>query len=115
MRRQTCFWLFVIAALCCLYLPGVAQCHGKEKKHHTLRGRITAIDPAAKTFKVETNPGHIVMCYVDSRSVIHRDGKDIQLKDIREGARVRCICSMHEGGRHYTLDLLVAPLKEPKD
>lgn len=88
--------------------------HGAEKKHHTLRGTITQIDPAAQTFAVQTAPHTIVLCYLDSKSIVRRNGKEIRLEDIHNGERVRCKCSEHSGGRHYSLELLVAAPKERK-
>jgi len=86
--------------------------HGAEKKHHTLSGTITQINPAAQTFAVRTHPNTTLLCYLDSKSIVRRDGKGIHLEDIHEGERVRCKCSEHSGGRHYSLELLVeAPKK----
>ncbi len=81
--------------------------HATEKKHHNLRGTITRIDPDAHTFEIQTGRNKVVLCYLDAKSRIHRDGKDIRLQDIKEGERVLCKCAEHTGGRHYSLELLV--------
>ncbi len=108
-----------LAAGCALLVVAAAwahqgHTHTKEKKHHTLRGTITQIDPAAQTFALQTASPTTVLCYLDSKSIVRRNGKEIRLEDIHDGERVRCKCSEHSGGRHYSLELLVEAPKERK-
>ncbi len=90
----------------------------KTLSHHILRGRIVHVDPAKGTFEIRTVGHETVPCYVNSRSIIRRNGKPVTLAQVREGERARCICAEQSGERHYSLELLLAPLpktdKTPK-
>ena len=78
--------------------------HGKKEKeirHHDLRGTLTAIDPASKTFELKVK-GKPVMCFFDEKTRATREGKDIPLSELKPGDAVTCRCSEEKEGRHYS-------------
>ena len=79
--------------------------HDRVKHHHVLLGKIVKVEPERNELTMETNNDRAVVCIVDSKTVIKRDGRKISLGEIRAGERVRCHCAAITGGKHYSQQL----------
>ena len=81
--------------------------HDHVKHHHVLLGRIVSVDPDKNEFTINTETDHAVVCFVDSKTVVKRDGRKIDLGEVRAGERARCHCAAIKGGKHYSQQLLL--------
>lgn len=111
MKRNSFLAMLLTGALTCMPLAWGHEGHEQVKHHHELRGKIVTVEPEKNEFTFETDQGRIVVCVIDAKTVLKRDGKTIQLGDVRAGERARCHCAAVKEGKHYSQQLLLEKKK----
>ena len=104
LRRISCAVVLMMLLAVVPAWPHGGHEHGKqgeEVRHHDLRGTLSAIDPAQKTFELKVKD-KTVMCFFDEKTRITRGGRDIPLSELKPGDVVTCRCSAEKEGRHYS-------------
>lgn len=113
MKRTHFLPLLLAAGLACVTTAWGHEEHGKVKHHHELRGTIVKVEAEKNQFSIETDRGQVVLCVIDEKTVVKREGKKIELRDVQAGERARCHCAALREGKHYSEQLLLEKKNEP--